>query len=64
METAITFLELKKLVKQHGNKATLNKVQSAIDSDKIGMIYIYARGETKFIVKRYATGRFIKKSWH
>lgn len=63
-ETTISYLEVKNLVKVTSNKSRLAKLQADIDADKIGLIYAYRKGSICFEIKRYRTGRFIKKVWN
>jgi hypothetical protein len=63
-EIAISYLEVKQLVKSTSNKARLAQLQAAIDTDQIGTLYAYRKGDVRFEIKRYRTGRFIKKVWN
>lgn len=62
-ESAIAYTEVRAFIKQHENKSRLAKFDADIEADKIGMIYLFARNDVKFEVKRYRTGRFVKKSF-
>jgi hypothetical protein len=62
-EIVISYLEVKNLVKSTSTKARLAQLQTDIDADVIGMIYAYRKGCVRFEIKRYRTGRFIKKVW-
>lgn len=62
-EQSISYTEIVKHIKQHENKSKLRQLQSAIETDQIGTIYMYAKDGIKFIIKRYRTGRFIKQVW-
>ena len=60
-EKCIPYTEVRKLVKQTANKSRLNQLDNAIEQDTIGVIYAYRKGSIAFEIKRYRTGRFIKK---
>jgi len=62
-ELAIPYTEVKKLVKQYGNRQTVNRLDHAIDNDLTGIMFAYRKGCIAFEIKRYKTGRFIKKSY-
>ena len=62
-ESAIAYTEVRKFIKERENKSRLAKFDADIQADKVGMIYLFAKGDIKFEVKRYRTGRFIKKSF-
>jgi len=60
-EIAIAYTEAKRLVKQTANRGRLNQFDKDIDADKVGTLYLYSNGKDKFEIKRYRTGRFIKR---
>lgn len=63
MEAPIAYTEIVRHIKQHENKTRLRLFQAAIDEDRTGIIYLYAKGGEKMEIKRYKNGRFIKKVW-
>lgn len=62
-EIAIPYTEVLRLVRLTANNSRLKQLQNDIDADKTGTLYLYAKGSNKFEIKRYKTGRFIKKVW-
>jgi hypothetical protein len=60
-EFSIAYTEVRKLVKQTSNKSRLIQLDNAIDQDQTGIIYAYRKGDIAFEIKRYRTGRFIKR---
>ena len=63
-ESPISFTEIVKHIKQYDKSNKIVQIQNAIEADQTGIIYLYAKGNIKFIIKRYRTGRFIKKVWN
>lgn len=62
-EFAISYLEAKKLVKETSNRTRFEQFERAIDLDQTGSLYAFKKGSIAFEIKRYRTGRFIKKIW-
>ena len=60
-ELSISYIEVVKLIKQFDKSARLRQLKADIDADKTGVIFAYRKDNTAFEIKRYRTGRFIKK---
>ena len=60
-ELSISYIEVVKLIKQFDKSARLRQLKADIDADRIGVIFAYRKDNTAFEIKRYRTGRFIKK---
>lgn len=60
-ELAIPYTEVKRLIALTANKSRVAQLQRDIDADKTGVIYLYAKGCNRFEIKRYRTGRFVKR---
>jgi hypothetical protein len=63
-ELAISYIEVVKLVKATSKAARLKQLKADIDADKTGIVYAYRKGSVAFEIKRYRTGRFIKKAFN
>lgn len=62
-EFVISYLEAKKLVKETSNRTRFEQFERAIELDQTGSLYAFKKGSIAFEIKRYRTGRFIKKIW-
>lgn len=62
-EFIISYLEAKKLVKETSNRTRFKQFERAIELDQTGSLYAFKKGSIAFEIKRYRTGRFIKKIW-
>jgi hypothetical protein len=60
-ELSISYIEVVKLIKQFDKSARLRQLKADIAADRIGVIFAYRKDNTAFEIKRYRTGRFIKK---
>lgn len=60
-ELAIPYTEVRRLIATTSNRSRVKQLERDIDSDKTGVIYLYAKGNNKFEIKRYRTGRFVKR---
>lgn len=62
-ELAIPYTEVKKLVKRYCNKQSLDRLDDYVNNDLHGIVFAYRKGNVAFEIKRYRTGRFVKKSF-
>ena len=60
-EIAISYIEVIKLIKATSKASRIAQLKADIDADKTGIVYAYRKGSVAFEIKRYRTGRFIKK---
>lgn len=62
-EFVISYLEAKKLVKETSNMTRFEQFKRAIELNQTGTLYAFKKGSIAFEIKRYRTGRFVKKVW-